>query len=60
MLQDNKFRFLTQISNGKQFMEAAPKVGYNFYNLDFSSVKHEMVKVSFCLLHFNCALSNIA
>ena len=36
MLQDNKFRFLTQISNGKQFMEAAPKVGYNF---DFSSVK---------------------
>lgn len=26
VLQDNKFRFLTQISNGKQFMETAPKV----------------------------------
>lgn len=25
VLQDNKFRFLTQISNGKQYMEAAPK-----------------------------------
>ena len=26
MLQDNKFRFLVQMSNGKQYMEAAPKV----------------------------------
>ncbi|KAK6181707.1 hypothetical protein SNE40_009510 [Patella caerulea] len=25
VLQDNKFKFLTQISNGKQFMESAPK-----------------------------------
>ncbi|XP_025103462.1 trafficking protein particle complex subunit 6B-like [Pomacea canaliculata] len=25
VLQDNKFRFLTQMSNGKQYMEAAPK-----------------------------------
>lgn len=25
VLQDNRFRFLTQISNGKQFMDAAPK-----------------------------------
>ncbi|KAK7099459.1 trafficking protein particle complex subunit 6b-like [Littorina saxatilis] len=25
VLQDNKFRFLTQLSNGKQYMEAAPK-----------------------------------
>ncbi|KAL5009014.1 hypothetical protein ScPMuIL_014595 [Solemya velum] len=25
VLQDNKFRFLTQISNGKQYMDVAPK-----------------------------------
>ncbi|XP_060069009.1 trafficking protein particle complex subunit 6B-like [Ylistrum balloti] len=25
VLQDNKFRFLTQISSGKQYMDAAPK-----------------------------------
>ncbi|KAL3874352.1 hypothetical protein ACJMK2_037380 [Sinanodonta woodiana] len=25
VLQDNRFRFLTHISNGKQYMEAAPK-----------------------------------
>lgn len=26
VLQDNKFRFLVQMSNGKQYMEASPKV----------------------------------
>ncbi|XP_046579804.1 trafficking protein particle complex subunit 6b-like [Haliotis rubra] len=25
VLQDNRFKFLTQLSNGKQYMEAAPK-----------------------------------
>jgi hypothetical protein len=26
VLQDNKFRLLTQMSNGKQYMESSPKV----------------------------------
>ena len=26
VLQDNKFKFLVQMSTGKQYMEAAPKV----------------------------------
>ncbi|XP_052768088.1 trafficking protein particle complex subunit 6B-like [Mya arenaria] len=36
VLQDNKFRFLTQMSNGKQYMEISPRVNsrYSFRGLD--------------------------
>ncbi|KAL2303758.1 hypothetical protein Nmel_009037 [Mimus melanotis] len=30
VLQDNKFRLLTQMSAGKQYLEHAPKVPFNF------------------------------
>jgi len=31
VLQDNRFRFLTQMSSGKQYMEIAPKVCLSSY-----------------------------
>ena len=30
VLQDNKFKLLTQMSSGKQYMESAPRVSFDF------------------------------
>ena len=34
VLQDNRFRALTQMSNSKQYIEKAPKVKNSNYNKD--------------------------
>lgn len=48
VLQDNKFRFLTQMSNGKQFMEAAPK---------FLALPCGMIRGALSNLGVNCVVT---
>ncbi|XP_022330105.1 trafficking protein particle complex subunit 6b-like isoform X2 [Crassostrea virginica] len=48
VLQDNKFRFLTQISNGKQFMETAPK---------FLALPCGMIRGALSNLGVNCVVT---
>ncbi|XP_062574620.1 trafficking protein particle complex subunit 6b-like [Saccostrea cucullata] len=48
VLQDNRFRFLTQISNGKQYMESAPK---------FLAMPCGMIRGALSNLGVNCVVT---
>ncbi|XP_056021060.1 trafficking protein particle complex subunit 6b-like [Ostrea edulis] len=48
VLQDNRFRFLTQISNGKQYMESAPK---------FLALPCGMIRGALSNLGVNCVVT---
>ncbi|KAL8619665.1 Trafficking protein particle complex subunit 6B [Nucella lapillus] len=48
VLQDNKFRFLTQMSSGKQYMEAAPK---------YLAFPCGLIRGALCSLGINCIVT---
>lgn len=53
VLQDNKFRLLTQMSAGKQYLEHAPKVPFSFilgiYQFDLNYLDLLIITLNFVI-----------